>query len=105
MSLSREGSHALAPELEYRMRYIVQESWKLARRSRRAVLLSEDVSLAYALLQGTLSQLPWKQSSEAEGFGLSETVVAAQPVQGAGACRESGACRCACTLVTLYDPR
>lgn len=84
MSITRDGAACLQPELDYRLRYVVQEGWQLARLSRRTVLLAEDITLAHALLQGSLHSLPWAPLPDLDAFGLTETVVMARPVQTAG---------------------
>lgn len=41
----------LQPDLEYRLRYVIQEAWKLALQCKRQTLLPIDIQTAYATLQ------------------------------------------------------
>ena len=62
----------LGPEIEHRLKFIVQESWKVARRSRRAVLLPEDVTAAYATLSGNHGA-PWRPMRSVDDCALVST--------------------------------
>lgn len=42
----------LRPELEYRLRLILQEAWKFCRRARRTTLTSDDVYQGWSLVCG-----------------------------------------------------
>ena len=60
----------LRPEVEYRLRYVIQEAWKIARRARRQELLASDVEAAYAYLTG--SRLSTAPSRHVVNAGLHE---------------------------------
>lgn len=76
----------LRPELEYRLRYVVQEAWKIARRCRRSVLLRDDIEAAHAILSGSLHSRPWTPlpglDSDTvgghEAFGLYESLTSSR---------------------------
>lgn len=50
----------LEPELEFRMRYVIQEAWKMARQCKSQILLPVHVEMAYATVSGSRSSKPAK---------------------------------------------
>ena len=45
----------LRPELEYRLRLILQEAWKFCRRARRTILTGDDIFIAWQFVCGDVS--------------------------------------------------
>lgn len=59
LELAPGATSHIKAEIEYRLRYIVQEALKLARHARRHTLLREDIQAAYSVLHGRqLSAVP-----------------------------------------------
>jgi hypothetical protein len=61
----------LRPELDYRLRFVVQEAWKFCRRGRRTVLNGADIFEAWRLVCGEVLPLPSDRA--APGLGLSSS--------------------------------
>jgi TATA box binding protein associated factor (TAF) len=52
LPIDEDANEFLKFEIEYRLRYVIQEAWKIARRSHRTILQASDVQLAHNILVG-----------------------------------------------------
>ncbi len=66
--------HHLRPELDIRLRFIVQEAWKFCRRGKRTILSGDDIHEAFRLTSGEWTGKTLQQE-EVYGISTSKTLL------------------------------
>lgn len=98
LPITDRAAEVVRPEVEHKLRFIVQEALKIARHARRTKLLPQDLAFAYntwcrsrpePFVYGSVSQHSSRgAAASAPGTWVSSCVLSMQPVQTYGSLYE-----------------